>query len=247
VPGEASLSGKRLKNDGIGVAEVRGRGLSRQNPTEENNNAHWVGDVNMQRVFVVWIVGLLLLPVGAVHAVPVIINTTYDLTNGFNRIWALDDGPVTIANGDSVDLTVSFSGGLALTIGDGNEIFRGWLAAGGNESKFIIDNAIIEFLGFSGTGGAAPLNLLGTQDGRFAHLGPFVSSFLSAGQTATFTGYKVTYDVREIETSPQDYSKLWFLVGGDDLSIGPALVSAPASLALVCLGFVGLGLLKRAV
>lgn len=199
----------------------------------------------MHKFFAAWIVGLLL-PMGAVHAVPVVINTTYDLTKGFTKIWPLDNGPVMIANADSVELTVSFSDGLALTMGDGNEIFRGWLASSDNNSAFTIDHAIIEFLGFSGTGGATPLHLLGTQSAGQAHLGPQMGSFLSAGQTATFSGYKVSYDVRDIAVSPHEYARLWFSVVGNDLSIGPALVSAPASLALMCLGFVGLGLSKRA-
>lgn len=198
----------------------------------------------MNRLPGAWIAALFL-SIGAAHAVPVTINTTYDLNDGFSSFPPLDGAPVSIANGDHVDLTVAFTGNLALTIADGNEGFRGWLFAGDNLSSFTINNSSIEFLGFSETGGAASFYALGTQSTGAAHLGPAMSSFLTPGQSVTFTGYRVMYDVQSIAQSPHVYEKLWFSVSGTNLNVGPAPIPAPASLALLGLGLAGLGLARR--
>lgn len=180
------------------------------------------------------------------HAALIDIDTTYDLNSGLSSFTNLDNGPVSIADGDNVDLTVDFSNDLALTIEDGGEVLRGWLYAADNLSSFSLDNIVFELLGFSGTNGAQSVFNLGSQNGGAAHLGPNLDNFLSAGQSATFTGYRVTYDVLSIAQSPHDYGQLWFLASGNNLSVGPApKVPEPSALALLGLGLLGFRLSRK--
>jgi len=160
---------------------------------------------------------------------PVIIDTSYDLKKGFTSSQPLDGGPVMIASGDRVELTVRFKHNQALTIADGDESFMGWLRAGVNESNFTIQNATVVFLGFTGDADASPYYSLGSVSGGSAHIGPALIDFLDAGQTASFTGYRVTYEVESLSKSPLEYAELWFSVDGSELEIGPAAVSPVAT------------------
>lgn len=189
------------------------------------------------------IVGLFIVGTLNVQASAVIINTTYDLNNGFGGITPLDNGQVTIASNDHVELNVTFTSGRMLTIGDGAEWFSGWLASTDNNSSFTIDNASIEFTGFSGTGGASSLYNLGSVSSGVAHIGPYLSDFLSFGQSVSFTGYKVTYDVLSIAQDPHDYGSLWFIAEGDNRSISP--IPEPETYAMLLAGLGLLGFMAR--
>ncbi len=171
----------------------------------------------------------------ATQANAVIIDTTYDLSNGLAGISMLDNGVVTIANNDHVELNVSFANNQALTIGDGGESFIGWLGVAGNtNTPYLINNATIEFLGFSGVGGASSLHNTGTKsDGKF-HVGTEISDFLTAGQSVTFSGYRVTFDVVTVGNGLGIYDTLWFEAKGGNLAVSS--VPEPSTLVLLLLG-----------
>ncbi|SFE27316.1 PEP-CTERM sorting domain-containing protein [Nitrosomonas sp. Nm166] len=191
--------------------------------------------MQIKQILISVVAGLSLLFATQASSSAVIINTTYDLIReGLNATEPFNNGTATIANGDHVELNVSFANNASLTMGDGNEVFRGWLSAGDNDSSFTINNATIEFTGFSGTGGASSLYHLGTQSHGLAHLGPQLIDFLTTDQSVTFTGYKVTYDVQSIAKSPHDYGELWFFASGRNLSISP--IPEPSSAILLLVG-----------
>ncbi len=180
------------------------------------------------------------------NAAVIDIDTTFNLSSNslISSIVALDDGPVSIANGDQVDLTVTFTNNQALTMSNGNESLYGWLYAADNNSSFSINNTVFEFLGFSSVGGAQSTYNVGPQNSGQAHLGPNLANFLNPGQSITFTGYRVTYDVVSIAQSPHDYGSLWFGARGDDVSFGPAAPAPVPAPSMFFLGFLGLGILS---
>lgn len=106
---------------------------------------------------------------------------------------------------------VNFLAGKRLDIDAGFEPFNGWLFAGDNESAFQIINATFELLGFSGAGGAGAFYDLGDVSGGDAHIGPDISGLLNPGQSVSFSGYRVTYDILSIAQSPHTYDEIWFI------------------------------------
>jgi hypothetical protein len=156
---------------------------------------------------------------------------------------------VSIAIGDLVDFTVLFDSQRAfmtdLAGGSVFEGFRGWLAAGDNDSGFTISNASIQLLGLIGTLNS-PLAKPTETSGQ-AHLGPlFSGDFIATGSTISFTGYRVLFTVDALEVSPHAYSSIWMGFSADQVQFAPeATVPEPASLLLLGAGLAGVAARRR--
>lgn len=174
------------------------------------------------------------------HAANVQVNMTWDL-NGSN--FFLVDSPVSIANGDHVTYNVDFAGNQALNFGSGDSL-RTWLSAQDNNSSFTLNNITLDLLGFVGTGGASSDYSMPTQSGGMAHLGPTWENLLSAGQTASFSGFEVMFDVQSIATSPHAYTTAWMIQSGGEVGVVQN-VPEPLSIALVGMGLAGIGFSRR--
>ena len=174
------------------------------------------------------------------------INETFDIAGQLGGV-SITRAITTrsIASGDSVDMTVNFAPGKALRIGDGNEQFHAWLTGIGSSSAFTIQNIVVEFLGFTGTGGAASSLASASETNGTAHIGPFFNNFLSAGQAIQFTGFRARYDVAGLDVDPNTYSSIWLLETGLDVSVVDVPVPVAPTLALFGLGVVGLGWSRR--
>ena len=193
------------------------------------------------------LLALLTIPVGAspLQAATIVVDETIDIAGytGSDEFFPID--PVTIAVGDSVDLTVRFSDDLSLHMGDGNEVFTAWLglSSTGNAGGFMIANVQVQFLGFQGTGGAPDTLTLANQTAGSTFIGPMFDDFLSSGQSVEFTGYNATYDVTSLPAggAPNSYDDIFFRQLGDDVSVVPE----PSTFALTALGLLGLGASRR--
>jgi hypothetical protein len=165
------------------------------------------------------------------HSESIEIRATWDLLQ--SGVVPLDTGTSVIANGDHVTYTVDFAQNEILTIADGAERLFTALDASDNSSAFTITNITLDLLGFSGTGGASSSYFMATQSSGVAHLGPEWLGFLSPGQTISFNGFEVQFDVQSIAVSPHGYSSTFLAYSGDSTSIAVQQVPEPASLALL--------------
>ena len=144
------------------------------------------------------------------------VNLYNNLQNSGNGSFyePLEQGPVKISNGDKVVLNIDFMGKQALKINDDGlyESLVPMLWSNNNLSSFSISNVTVKLLGFTGTGGATVTHILldhNPPDRRLSRQN--LRNFLSGGQSVTFGGLKVTYDVNSIEQSPNTYFNLWLL------------------------------------
>lgn len=176
--------------------------------------------------------------VASAGAAVVSVGTTWNVNQAFS--FPALNAAVSIANGDHVVYTVDFLGSQKLTLGAGGGLWTA-LSAGDNDSTFTIQNITLDLLGFSGTGGAAASYSKPSESGGMAHLGPSWFSLIGAGQTATFDGFKVEFDVQSIDVSPHRYENAFLQhING---TVGQA--PEPMSLASVGVALAAAGLARR--
>lgn len=171
------------------------------------------------------------------QAATVSINATVDMSTQQGGVMGQTafQNPYRIANGDHVSLAVDFLGAETVTVGGQNSILWPIVLSNNNDSSFVINNTNVRLLGFSGTGGAVANYSLGTQSSGMAHIGPYLSNFLTSEQTATFSGFNASFDVQSIAVSPQFYPSIWVQAFGratlqNDTTL-PILPPAPKSTA----------------
>lgn len=204
-----------------------------------------LGEARMRKSAILGLLAACTLPVTA-NAALITVDSTIDLSQG-TFISAPLGLPLAVENGDSVQLNFSFADDLALTLGGVGTTMSTWLLSNNNLSSHTIANASLEFLGFSSVGGASSTLALANQSSGAAHIGPFWSNFVSSGQSVTFSGVRVSFDVVSIAQSPNTYFSAAFLYRSEMASIGPATaaVPEPGVLTLLGLGLTGAMIARR--
>lgn len=160
--------------------------------------------------------------------------------------------PMLVQAGDSVDLTVRFSGTQALQmsdlgLGSGSSLYA-WMAQDSlfdapNSSNFTIANAYVDLLGTDGS--VIRTIYVGTQSNGASHLGPDVNGLLYAGETLTITGYHAYFEVVALENGVGHYRGPWVYVQADQLQIVPVPEASTYAMMLAGLGLVAGASLRR--
>lgn len=146
----------------------------------------------------------------------ILIDTTIDLSLadyfhnparpiGVAKIYPLKES-VLIGAGDTVDMTVHFSPGQALSIrsSGGRQFFTGWLGedfilSEPGTSYFTISNATLTFFDQVGNEVLA-LARNEPQASGSAHIGPlFFGEYLPSDSTLIFSSYRTTFAVNQIQ------------------------------------------------
>lgn len=191
------------------------------------------------------VLALSLLAASLAQAGVVNVNLSYNLASLGNPDFSASS-PVTIANGDTVTLNVTFANNKALTVydsGSSESVFL-WLTGNDNNSIFTINNIDLQFQGFSSTGGAGSHYTKPTESSGQAHIGATFFDFLTAGQSVTFSGYSLSFTVGNIQKSPYTYNGVWIITGGRNTVGDAQQLPEPATLALTGLALAGLGAVR---
>jgi hypothetical protein len=173
------------------------------------------------------------------------INRAYDFS------FYNSSGPLEVASGDSVEMTIRFAKGQTVTmmdLGQGHGSWNhGWLFQDSsidpvNTSIFSIANARVDLLD---TGG----NIIRTvkiesDSSGVSHLGPDAYGFLNPNESLVVGGYHTKFDVVSLEQNPSHYSGPWLYMGADKLQV--SLVPEVPTYAMMLAGLGLMGTILRA-
>ena len=159
--------------------------------------------------------------------------------------------PLTIHQGDTVELDYSFLPGQAVGMASANgyQLFNlGLYQDAGdplNTSNFSIEGLQ---MALSGVAGATLAPLPGfNQSGGTAHLGAlFGGPYLPAHTAITFTGIRARFVVGELENGHANYNAAFFSVGAANVGVAEvAIVPEPGTYAMFGAGLAMLALASR--
>ena len=118
----------------------------------------------------------------------------------------------TIQTGDSVHYIVNFANNeaLNLTATSSNAFFDFWLAHNTGSASFTINTINLTLNGLQTNGSFANGVVAGSQSSGSAHIGPGIVLGLNTGQSISFTGFDLTYNVVNL-TSPELFTDAWLI------------------------------------
>jgi hypothetical protein len=156
------------------------------------------------------------------------------------QLNVVDIDPIAIDVGDTLDLTITFSGGT-LTLGGGGALWTGLLT--GDDVGGVTTTSTMSFTGGSANlvANAGPM----TQVNEFVHVGNYFGNSLiqSAPGPISFSGINqmMTFDSADFN-GPRTYGRAFFYY---ETSVTPSVVPEPASWAMLIAGFGLVGALAR--
>lgn len=181
------------------------------------------------------------------QAATIVVNHVFDPAHvnlSFTDAEALAN-PFTMEVGDTLDITMTFIGGQAVTLTNAPDL---WLLALTDQSATLQTQGTLEFLGASANVVAGPIPL--SQDNRFVHVGNYYTSnlFATDANPISFTGLRQVITITGDDLgAPRTYSKVDLYTAGT-VGVG-GTVPEPATWAMLILGLglVGATLRKRRV
>jgi hypothetical protein len=191
---------------------------------------------------------LLLATSSAAFAAIVTVNHVYDPANLLQSDITGEAlaTPVTLGIGDTLDLTLTFTGGSTI-FANNEDGFWGLLLTSGDSSE-LQTTGTLEFLGASANIVSGPIAL--AQNNAFVHLGSYYTSSLYRLDAAqiSFTGLRqiITIDGDTLG-APREYDRVALTYFSGDVQSGGRAVPEPATLAMVLtsLGMLGAAARRR--